>query len=95
MPKEQPHKLLRTMGRQIRVLYGRQTLPASGHLRDFLSKGEAKTATAGTRGMHDNAVQTHIVILAVVYLPNVDGTSAEPSDSAAMRARGSIGRFEA
>ena len=66
-------------------------------ITDFLSKGEAdrQTAAAGTRGTHENAVETHIVILAMVYLPNVGGTCAERSRGAAMRARGSIGCFEA
>lgn len=30
--------------------------------------------------MHDNAAETHIVILAMVYLPNVGGTWAEASE---------------
>lgn len=63
------------------VLYRRQTLPASGHYGTFLVKAKLMTDSDGRNSRQArNAVETHIVILAMVYLPNVGGTCAEPSE---------------
>ena len=64
-----------------RVLYSGQTLPASGHYGTFLVKVKLMTDRDGRNSRHArNAVETHIVILAMVYLPNVGDTCAEPSE---------------
>jgi hypothetical protein len=63
------------------VLYRRQTLPASGHYGTFLVKAKLMTDCDGRNSRHArNSVETHIVILAMVYMPNVGGTCAEPSE---------------
>jgi hypothetical protein len=71
VPKEDPHKLLRSVEKRSRVLWRRQTLPASGHFGTFSVRTKLMTDFGGREiaGGTKSPVETHIVILAMMYLP--------------------------
>jgi hypothetical protein len=71
VPKEHPHKLLKSVGGE-----GTGVIPATDiarirAFRDFLSEDEAddRLRRQGNSGTDKIALETHIVILAMMYLP--------------------------
>ena len=71
MPKEHPRKLLRSLGGEGTGVIAATSVARIRAFRDFLREDEAddRLRRQGNSGTDEIAVETHIVILAMMYLP--------------------------